>query len=62
MIEAAGGLGFAIEALFERVGFREGRAEVDGLDGHRTIDQRVVGFIHDAHRPSTQFPSDFVAA
>ena len=62
MIETPRGLGFAIEASFERFGFLTRQVEADGLDSHGTIDQRVSGLVHDAHRPVTEFPDDLVAA
>ena len=38
-----------------------GERQVDRLDGDRTSQRRVLGFVHDAHRSAAQLAADEVA-
>jgi len=64
VIEDAGGLGLADEALLELLGL--GVVGVgggaDGLEGDEAADQGVFGKLDDPHRTLTELTNDFVAA
>ena len=62
MIEFAGRLHFALEALLEIDQFLFGEVEVDGFDRDRAVDERIYGLIDDAHGALTDFLDDHVAA
>ncbi len=62
MVEIAGGLGLAHQALRQRIAFFRSAAQGNGFQRHRPVDELVVGLIHHAHGAAPQFRLDLIAA
>ena len=52
--------GFLIETRLVFLALFQGQAEIDGLDRHFAIDERVACLVHDPHGTLTELIDDFV--
>ncbi len=62
VVQAPGGLDLLLEARLVLLQLLPREVQVDGLDGHRAIDDRVHGLVHRAHGALADLGDDLVAA
>ena len=62
VVEAAGGLGFLVEAPFVLLHLLRVERHVDGLDRDQAVEQGVVRAVDDTHRALAELGEELVAA